>query len=52
MEHTFSGSDRDLSSNFNIDWEIDFSSQSWSLHIDDTDSFNSFNFSTVLDNID
>jgi len=49
MEEAFCRGNAHLSSNFNVDREIDFSRQGRSFHVDDADSFN-FLFLLALSN--
>jgi len=51
MEHALGSCDWHLSTNFDVNWEIDFSSNSWSFYVNYTDCFNPLNFSTAFDNV-
>lgn len=51
MEHTLRGCHWDFSTHFNVDWEIDFTSQCWSFHVDYSDSFHSFDTSARFNHV-
>jgi hypothetical protein len=52
MKEALGGSYTSFSSNFDIDWEVYFSSQSWTLHIDDTYRINLLFVLQIIHNTD
>lgn len=52
MEETFSSCNTDLSTHTNVNGEINFTSNSWTFDIDDTDSINFLHSFSFINNID